>query len=143
MPEPAGLTALGLDPAVAAAVREDLAAYQVNLTVRGDNRPELARAWLGWRYFLPAWTLLMLAVFTFAEQRRWPAAGTAGDLAAAAAAAAGAACLYWLADNLVRTRLTGWLLIFAGALALLLRSCLQAGGSSRLAWPLAALFAGA
>jgi len=114
VPEPAGLTALGLDPAVAAAVREDLAAYQVTLTVRGDNRPELGRAWLDWRYFLPAWTLLMLAVFSFAEQRRWPAAGIAGDLAAAAVAAGGAACLYWLVDNLVRTRVTGWLLIFAG-----------------------------
>ena len=114
VPEPAGLTALGLDPAVAAAVREDLAAYQVTLTVRGANRPELARAWLDWRYFLPVWTLLMLAVFTFAEQRRWPASGTAGDLAAAAAAAAAAACFYWLVDNLVGSRLTVWLLIVAG-----------------------------
>lgn len=113
-PEPPGLSALDLEPVVATAVREDLAACQVNMTVRGDNRPELARAWLDWRYFLPTWTLLMLAAFTFAEQRRWPAAGTTGDLAAAAAAAAVAACLYWLGDNFARNRLTVWLLILAG-----------------------------
>ncbi len=105
--------------------------------------------WLDW-IFWPVSTVILFTAFTFAEQRRWPSAGTVHDLTAAALAAAAVVVALWMLGEpprrgVIRTWAArtwaariwaariGVAVICAGAAAFLLRGSGQLAFGARLA----------
>ncbi len=91
----AALPALALPPAVADAVRSDLATYHVIRTHRTVFRLQVLDDWID-RIFGPASTVIVFAALTLAEQLRWPSAGFAHGLTAATLATAAEAAALWI-----------------------------------------------
>lgn len=108
----AALSALPLPAPVAAAVRGDLNTYRMNLELQTQYRRQVAAAW-GNVFFPLAFTLIVFAAFTIAEQLRWPSAGIARAITAAAIATAVEVAIIRIVGS-SRVRLWLGLIIAAG-----------------------------